>query len=244
MRFLLATVRNKGVFSVGNGPDIELLEKNIGYRFKNKDLIKMALSHSSYINEKKIDKLLSNERLEFLGDSILSMVTTDLLYKSMPGVLEGDLTRARAALVCEGALFSYAKEIGLGDFLYLGKGENQTGGRERPSLLSDAFEAVIAAIYLDGSYEDARKFVLRFVKEKSTKENSQKDYKTVLQEVIQKNPEEKIEYVLVSESGPDHDKRFLIELRLNSNVLAKGIGRSKKAAEQMAAKQVLELLGE
>ena len=223
--------------------NIEEFEEIIGYRFKNKELLEQALSHSSYANEKKRHGG-SNERLEFLGDSVLSIVVSDYLYKNI-NVPEGDLTKMRASLVCEKSLFVFAKEIHLGEFILLGKGEENTGGRERPSILSDAFEAVIAAIYLDGGIEPAAKHILRFMPEdiKRTKKPVLSDFKTLLQEVVQKNPEEKVEYVLIGEEGPDHNKRFVVEVCLNSQVIGKGKGRSKKEAEQLAAKEALELMG-
>ncbi len=224
--------------------DITLLEKRIGYQFRNPELIHEALSHSSYANEKK--KLRrSNERLEFLGDSVLSVVVSQHLFEHYTELPEGELTKIRAALVCEKSLHRFALRIGLGDFLLLGKGEEHTGGRERPSILADAFEAVIAAIYLDGGLEAARTHILHFIPERIPESSSVLfgDYKTALQEIIQKNPEEKVEYVLISESGPDHNKSFVVEVCLNSNVIGKGQGKSKKEAEQMAAKEALELMG-
>ncbi len=221
----------------------EEFENIIGYTFKNKELIEQALSHSSYANEKKRAGG-SNERLEFLGDSVLSIVVSDYLYKNI-NVPEGELTKMRASLVCEKSLFVFAQQIELGEFLHLGKGEENTGGRERPSILADAFEAVIAAIYLDGGMEAAAKHILRFMPEKikRTKKPVLSDYKTLLQEVVQKNPEEKVEYVLIGEEGPDHNKRFVVEVCLNSQVIGKGKGKSKKEAEQLAAKEALELMG-
>lgn len=221
----------------------EEFEEIIGYTFKNKELIEQALSHSSYANEKKRPGG-SNERLEFLGDSVLSIVVSDYLYKNL-NVAEGDLTKLRASLVCEKSLFVFAQEIHLGEFILLGKGEENTGGRERPSILADAFEAVIAAIYLDGGMEAAARHILRFMPEdiKRTKKPVLSDFKTLLQEVVQKNPEEKVEYVLIGEEGPDHNKRFVVEVCLNSQVIGKGKGKSKKEAEQLAAKEALELMG-
>jgi len=221
----------------------EEFENIIGYTFKNKELIEQALSHSSYANEKKRAGG-SNERLEFLGDSVLSIVVSDYLYKNI-NVPEGELTKMRASLVCEKSLFVFAQQIQLGEFLHLGKGEENTGGRERPSILADAFEAVIAAIYLDGGMEAAAKHILRFMPDdiKRTKKPVLSDFKTLLQEVVQKNPEEKVEYVLIGEEGPGHNKRFVVEVCLNSQVIGKGKGKSKKEAEQLAAKEALELMG-
>lgn len=216
-------------------------EKLIGYSFKDKALLVRALSHSSYANENHTPKE-SNERLEFLGDSVLGFITAEYYYKNF-SLPEGELTRLRAATVCEKALFGFTKEIELGRFLLLGKGEENTGGRGRASINADAFEAVIAAIYLDGGIDEAKKFVLRFVEKYSKTQGSFKDYKTVLQEVIQKNPEETLEYVLVGESGPDHNKSFEVEVHLNSNVIGKGTGKSKKNAEQEAAREALALMG-
>lgn len=221
----------------------EKFEEIIGYKFKNKNLIIHALTHSSYANERKIQSG-SNERLEFLGDSVLSIVVSEHLYTNLK-VAEGELTKLRASLVCEKSLHIFAKQINLGAFLLLGKGEENTGGRERPSILADAFEAVIAAIYLDGGMEAARKYILGFMPkdlEHSTK-FAFKDFKTVLQEVVQKNPEEKVEYVLIDEEGPDHNKRFVVEVMLNSQVIGRGKGKSKKEAEQFAAREALELMG-
>ncbi|MCM1271114.1 MAG: ribonuclease III [Ruminococcus flavefaciens] len=222
---------------------IDALEEKIGYKFKNKNLIEQALSHSSYANERK-QPGGSNERLEFLGDSVLSIVVSDFLYKNL-NVAEGELTKMRASLVCEKSLHIFAKQINLGDYLHLGKGEENTGGRERPSILADAFEAVIAAIYLDGGMEAAAKHILHFMPEDIHHfvKPAFSDFKTVLQEIVQKNPEEKVEYVLIGEEGPDHNKRFVVEVRLNSQVIGKGSGRSKKEAEQLAAKEALELMG-
>ncbi len=219
-------------------------EAAVGYTFKNKQLAVTALTHSSYANEIH-DGTKYNERLEFLGDSVLSIVVSDYIYKNCPEFPEGKLTKLRASLVCEKSLYGYAKALGLGEFIRLSKGEKHSGGDDRPSILSDAFEAVIAAIYLDGGIKPAREFILNYVLPdiKSAKPVKYKDYKTVLQEIIQKNPEERITYVLVKETGPDHDKHFVVEVHLNSNVIGKGGGRSKKEAEQEAARVALELMG-
>ena len=220
------------------------LQNVIKYKFKNINLLKEALSHSSYTNESKND-LRCNERLEFLGDSVLSIVVSQYLFEHFKNRPEGDLTRIRAALVCEKSLYVFANQIELGKYLLVGKGEEHTGGRERPSILADAFEALIAAIFLDGGMESAEKFIMPFVIDslKHEKSDNLTDYKTALQEIIQKNPEEHVEYKLVSESGPDHDKRFVVSVMLNSNTIGTGEGRSKKQAEQFAAKEALALMG-
>lgn len=215
------------------------LEKNIGYNFKNKDLLKTALTHSSYANETK-GGLRYNERLEFLGDAVLQLITSEKLFKENPDMPEGRMSKQRAALVCEDALAGYSAEIGLGDYLLLGKGEELSGGRHRPSILADAFEAVTGAVFLDGGMREAKKFVLRFV---DAAHLSLGDFKTLLQEIIQKNPGERLSYVVTGESGPDHDKSFNVEVHLNSNVIGKGTGKSKKQAEQAAAKEALALMG-
>ena len=220
------------------------LEEKIGYTFRNKKLLERALSHSSYANEMRLPEG-SNERLEFLGDAVLSIVVSDYIFKHFSHLPEGELTKLRASLVCEKSLHGFSLQIGLGQYLLLGKGEQQNGGRERPSILADAFEALLAAVYLDGGMEQARRLVLQFVKEElQVGAEAFKDYKTALQEIIQQNPEELLQYVLVDESGPDHDKSFTVEVRLNSNVIGVGAGHSKKAAEQAAAGQALELMGE
>ena len=224
--------------------DYSAFETKIGYTFKNKELLHEALSHSSYANEHKHGRN-SNERLEFLGDSVLSIVVSEHLFSHFRHLPEGELTKIRASLVCEKALYEFSKKIDLGNFIFLGKGEENSGGRNRPSIVADAFEAVIAAVYLDGGMENAKKYVLGFIPKDLDKNSSKKlnDYKTVLQEIIQRNPEEKVEYVLTGESGPDHNKHFEVQVRLNSNVIGTGQGRSKKLAEQMAAKEALELMG-
>ena len=221
------------------------LEKIIGYEFKDKNLLKRALLHTSYCNEIK-SAGESNERLEFLGDSVLSVVVAEYLFSHYKKQHEGDLTKLRASLVCEKALAVFAKEIELGRFIMLGKGELNNGGNERPSILSDAFEALLAAMYLDGGMETVKPFILKFVETELELRNTTgcfNDYKTQLQEIIQRNREEELLYVLVGEDGPDHDKQFTVEVRLNSNVIGTGVGHSKKQAEQLAARQALELMG-
>ena len=219
-------------------------EERIQYTYHNKNWMKEALTHPSFANEGR-KHLKNNQRLEFLGDSVLSIIVAQHLFEHYTHLPEGELTKLRASLVCEKSLHRFALKINLGDYLVLGKGEELTGGRERPSILADAFEAVIASIYLDSGLEEARSFVLRFIPEKLDvkKMTYVSDYKTALQEIIQKNREEKIEYVLVEEKGPDHNKVFDVEVHLNSNVIGVGSGRSKKQAEQIAAKQALELMG-
>ena len=219
-----------------------LMDK-LGYRFRDPRLLEKALTHSSYANEGR-HGLESNERLEFLGDSVLGFVAAKYLFEKETGP-EGELTKLRAAVVCEKALCSYSRGLGLGDYLLLGKGERLTGGAERPSILADAFEAVIAAMFLDGGLEPVRGFVLRFVEKEANNQRKRhfKDYKTTLQEIVQQNPEEKLEYVLTGESGPDHSKQFVVEVHLNSNVIGTGRGRSKKEAEQQAAREALKLMG-
>ena len=216
----------------------EELQQVLHYTFKNPALLRIALTHTSFANESKV-ATTHNERLEFLGDSVLSVVVADYLFHQS-GRPEGELTRMRASLVSEEALFQFAQEIDLGEYLRLGRGEERCGGRTRPSVVSDAFEAVIAALYLDGGMEVARKFILPFITEGK---HAEADYKTRLQEIVQQNPEERLSYVVESESGPDHDKHFVVAVRFNSDRVARGEGRSKKAAEQCAAKEALKLLG-
>ncbi len=215
------------------------LEAVIGYTFKNPGLLTTALTHTSYANESRVS-VEHNERLEFLGDSVLQIVSADYLFRAYADRPEGDLTKIRSSLVSEGALFQFAQEIHLGDYLLLGKGEERNGGRTRPSIVSDAFEALIAALYLDGGMEVARGFILPFITEGK---RAEADYKTQLQEIVQQNPEERLSYIVEQESGPDHDKHFVVAVRFNSDCVARGEGRSKKSAEQHAAREALKLLG-
>ncbi|MCQ2454853.1 MAG: ribonuclease III [Clostridia bacterium] len=221
------------------------LEDLLGYKFNDISLLKNALTHSSYANEIKKD-MMSNERLEFLGDSVLSLIVSDYIYNNFSSMPEGNLTRLRAYLVCETTLCTYSRELNLGSYLQLGHGEINAGGRNRDSILADAFEAVIASIYLDGGMEKAKEFVMRFVKREldtHTIDEALKDYKTLLQEIIQKNPEEEVTYVLTDEKGPDHNKEFTVTVYINSNPIGIGTGKTKKRAEQMAAMQTLKLMG-
>lgn len=221
--------------------EYEALERVLGHTFHNRALLETALTHTSFANEAR-HGTKHNERLEFLGDSVLSIVVAEYLFthSSLP---EGDLTRMRASLVCEAALFGFAQKIGLGQWLRLGHGEELGGGRTRPSVVSDAFEAVIAALYLDGGIEAARAFILPFVTSALTKQSAEEDYKTKLQEIVQQNPSERLRYVVAGQSGPDHDKHFAVEVYLNSNCIGRGEGHSKKQAEQAAAKEALALMG-
>lgn len=223
---------------------LEEFEKIIDYRFNNRELLFEALSHSSFANESK-HRYRSNERLEFLGDSVLSIVVSDYIFEHCRDIPEGELTKTRATLVCEKALHQFGERIDLGSFIMLGKGEELAGGRTRPSIIADAFEAVIAAIYLDGGIDAARRHILRFLPEdiQGAVAEAYDDYKTILQEIIQKNPEEHVEYRLVGESGPDHNKSFTVRVMLNSNVIGEGTAHSKKSAEQMAAHEALRLMG-
>ena len=223
---------------------MEVLQNKLEYKFNNVKLLENALNHSSYANEVR-GGVTSNERLEFLGDSVLSVIVASYLFENFKSIPEGELTKLRASLVCEKSLCAFSRQIGIGEFLRLGKGEEKGGGRERDSILADAFEAVLAAIYLDGGMAEAERFVLRYVLPELKHRDDEvfKDYKTALQEIIQRNPEESVTYHLIGESGPDHNKVFEVTVNLNSNIIGKGTGRSKKQAEQMAAKEALKLMG-
>ena len=223
---------------------IEEFEKKIGYTFHNKELLTEALTHSSFANESKA-KVRCNERLEFLGDSILGAVVADYIFNEKKDLPEGELTKLKSSLVCEKALCGFSRQIGVGEYIRLSHGEQHGGGRTRSSILADAFEAIVAAVYLDGGMEEARRFILAYTVPlmESGRPKAFKDYKTLLQEIVQRNPEEQLSYVLVSESGPDHNKHFVMEVHLNNNVIGKGGGRSKKEAEQQAAREALELMG-
>lgn len=228
--------------------DKKFLEKRIGYKYNDDSLLLTALTHSSYSNEKKSKGIacICNERLEFLGDSVLSIITSRYLFESYPDMPEGDLSRVRANAVCEKTLCSFAKKISLGDYLYLGHGEELTMGRERPSILADAFEALLASLYLDGGIEAAREFVMPFIKRDifmTVSTGHLKDYKTLLQQIVQQEHGEMLEYVVTDESGPAHKKSFSVEAKLNSNIIGRGTGSSKQEAEQAAAKEALVLFG-
>jgi len=222
---------------------IKDLETAIGYKFQNISLLQNALTHSSYANERWHNSLLSNERLEFLGDSVLGMLVADYLYRTFPDRPEGELTRMRADMVCETTLASAANRIGLGEHLLLGHGEERFGGRTRESILADAMESVIAASFLDGGIEAALKIVQQFILvEVPVTKLHNADYKTALQELVQQKKNQVLSYTLVGQSGPDHDKQFEVEVSLNGTVVGEGSGRSKKRAEQDAARAAIEKL--
>ena len=222
---------------------IKDLETAIGYRFHNITLLQNALTHSSYANEYWHDSLKSNERLEFLGDSILGMVVAEHLYGNFPDCPEGELTRMRADMVCETSLAAVAARIDLGRHLQLGNGEERFGGRQRASILADAVESVIAACFLDGGMEAAKAFIRQFILcDVPVKKLHNQDYKTALQELVQQKKDQVLSYALVGESGPDHAKRFLVEVTLNGKTVGKGEGSSKKRAEQDAARDAIEKL--
>lgn len=220
------------------------LEKRLSYSFKNKELLLTALTHSSYANEKHADKRMSYERLEFLGDSILGFVTAEFLYNHEPKLPEGQMTRLRAELVCESSLHKIAVDLKLGDYMFLGKGEERTGGRERASIMADMIEAIIAAMYLDCGIEPCRSFIMdRILKDAQISVNHpSQDYKTMLQELVQKKSNQRISYEMIDQSGPDHNKVFTFRVCINGEPVGEGSGRSKKEAEQMAAGKALEAL--
>lgn len=227
------------------------LEKKIGYEYKDDSLLVCALTHSSYSNElrAKGKKIECNERLEFLGDSVLSTAVSEYLYSEYSDNQEGDLTKIRASVVCERALAKYASRISLGDYMFLGHGEAMNNGRHRASITADAFEALLASMYLDSGYDMSviRRFVLPFVKEEIdfiSRNSTFIDYKTMLQQIVQQSEGERLDYVLVGEEGPDHSKTFHVEARLNGDVIGRGAAHSKREAEQAAAKEALVLFGE
>ena len=227
---------------------IKDLEERIGYSFKNRRLLLAALTHSSYSNEQKSRgvSLPCNERLEFLGDSVLSLITADFIFNLYPEENEGDLTKLRAQAVRDIALSEYARELKIGECLFLGKGEDNPEGRDRKSTLENAFEALTGAIYLDGGLASAKAFCRPFIQkkiEKTVESGENRDYKTILQQIVQMEQGERLEYVLVGESGPDHCKQFEVEARLNHNLIGTGKGPSKRSAEQAAAKMALEYFG-
>ena len=215
------------------------LQKTIGYMFREEYLLKQALTHSSYAHETTIKEVIDNERLEFLGDAVLELVSSEFLFQTHPEMKEGNMTKLRASLVCEQSLASCAREIGLGSYLLLGKGEDLTGGRERDSILSDAWEAIIGAMYLDGGFTSAKEFILKYVLKDIENKKLFYDSKTILQEVIQNEYKQSLHYVLLSEEGPDHNKVFTVQAYMNKKPLMVGKGKTKKAAEQEAAYQSL-----
>ena len=222
---------------------MKTLETKLGYQFQNPKLLDHALTHSSYANEHHLGSISSNERLDFLGDSVLGMIVADHLYRTFPDLPEGDLTRIRANLVCEGSLVLVAKEWDLGRYLKLGKGENACGGRSRPSILADAVEAVLAAVFLDGGLAHDRDIIQRFLLDRMEQVNrASRDHKTYLQELVQRKSGQVLSYELIGESGPDHNKTFQMQVLLNGQPIGQGTGHSKKEAEQAAANAAIERL--
>jgi ribonuclease-3 len=219
------------------------LESKLGYVFKNRKLMDTALTHSSYANENKRGRSECNERLEFLGDSLLGAVVAERLYRGKPHMAEGDMTRRRAALVCEKNLFDAAGSLGLGEHIVLGRGEESSGGRTRPSILADAVEALIAAMYLDGGWAPVKAFVDGYILRGADGADTEAaDCKTALQELVQRKSGQSLTYHLTDETGPEHEKIFAVEVRLNGETIGKGAGRSKKIAEQESAREALERL--
>lgn len=217
------------------GRTLRELEAAIGYQFRDGKLLELAMTHSSYANECHRGRLECNERLEFLGDAVLEIVSSDFLFHKFPDMPEGDLTKTRASMVCEPTLAYCAEELNLGSFLFLGKGEESTGGRNRNSVVSDAMEALIGAIYLDGGFASAKEFIHRFILNDMEHKKLFYDSKTILQEIVQSQGQEDLNYVLIKEEGPDHNKSFEVAARIGESEIGRGKGRTKKAAEQLAA---------
>ena len=222
--------------------DIKKFQEVIGYHFHDEKLLRQALTHSSFANEKHLKKHSDNERLEFLGDAVLEIISSEFLYKEYPDKPEGELTKLRASIVCEPTLALCTKDIALGEYLLLGKGEDQTGGRGRKSILSDALEAVIGAIYLDGGFANAKEFIHKYILTDIEHKQLFYDSKTILQEIVQAHFKEELSYHLVGEEGPDHDKTFQVELQIGEQVYGIGKGRTKKSAEQEAAYKTILML--
>lgn len=218
---------------------LEELEEKIRYHFKRKELLQEATTHSSYSNERKINKTDNYERLEFLGDAVLELTTSEFLFQKVPKLPEGKMTKTRASLVCEQSLAYCARDLGLGDYIRFGKGEESTGGRNRDSIIADVVEAVIGAIYVDSGFEEAKKFIYRFVLSDLEDKQLFYDAKTILQEYVQQNGKGTLHYEVISESGPEHDKSFMVEVRMDEIKIGEGSGRTKKAAQQQAAYQAL-----
>jgi ribonuclease III, bacterial len=219
--------------------NVKELEEKIGYEFQELKLLKQAMTHSSFSNENKLERLVNNERLEFLGDAVLEVISSEFLFEKYPQMLEGDLTKLRASIVCEPTLATCARTISLGKFLFLGKGEHNTGGRNRDSIISDALEAVIGAIYLDGGFASAKEFILKFILTDIEDKHLFYDSKTILQEIIQGEYSGNLTYVIIEENGPDHNKEFKVNALLGEKIVGTGKGRTKKAAEQQAAYQAI-----
>ncbi len=224
------------------GYPLEQLEEVIGYQYKNRELLKEALTHSSFANEQKINKSRDYERLEFLGDAVLELVSSEFLFRTHPDMPEGKLTRTRASMVCEPALAYCAKDLELNQYIRLGKGEEMTGGRNRDSIISDAMEAVIGSLYLDGGFEAAHAFIHKFILSDLENKILFYDAKTVLQEIVQETPQGSLHYELLKEEGPDHNKCFWVEAFVNGKAISKGSGKTKKAAEQQAAYEAILIL--
>lgn len=222
--------------------ELKELEKKIGYHFQNPELLEKALRHSSYANEHRMNRIECNERLEFLGDAVLELVSSEHLFTQFPQMPEGELTRLRASLVCEPTLAFCAREIELGSFLRLGKGEEMTGGRHRDSVTSDALEAVIGAVYLDGGFANAKEFITRFVLNDLENKKLFYDSKTILQEIVQRDFNESLSYELLAEEGPDHDKKFRMQAKIGEKAYGVGVGHTKKGAQQLAAYETILLL--
>jgi ribonuclease-3 len=223
--------------------NIEQLQKELGVRFNNPNLLKQAFTHSSYVNEHRtIKKLMHNERLEFLGDAVLELGVSQHLYRNQPQMPEGEMTKLRAAIVCEPSLMEFARELHFGEYLLLGKGEEQTGGRERPAILADAFEAFLGALYLDQGLDEVLSFLEKkvFSKIVAGAFSHAMDYKSQLQEFIQQGKDQTVEYVIIEEKGPSHNKKFVAQVKVNGLVAGEGIGKTKKESEQRAAKAALD----
>lgn len=224
--------------------ELQSLAKRCGIKINKFDTLDIALTHPTFVFENKGQGYEHNQRLEFLGDAILGLVVGEYLYRNYPEKPEGELTKMRAAVVCEATLAKKSAELGIGQALRLGRGEENSGGRERSSILADAFEAILGAVYLEAGLEEAREFVIRQLKDEilAVADGKYKDYKTMLQEIIQKEHDENVSYVILEEKGPDHDKRFLAGVMWKGKILAKGMGKSKKEAEQKAAEEALKNL--
>ena len=222
--------------------NVKELEEKIGYNFKDSHLLRHAVTHSSYVNEKHMKKADCNERLEFLGDAVLELISSEYLFFENQTMPEGELTKLRASMVCEKALAFCARDLELGSYLLLGKGEDATGGRFRESITSDALEALIGAIYLDGGFANAKEFIHKYILTDIEHKQLFYDSKTILQEIVQENGTQPVEYILTKEEGPDHNKNFTVEARVNGKVMGQGSGHTKKAAEQAAAYQAIRVL--